>query len=63
MINKNLTGRKEILQYTRRSWQTVKHWINEEEFPACKLDGVWESSTDLIDDWKKDKILSNNSSD
>ena len=56
MVNKNLTGRKEILEYARRSWQTVERWIKEEEFPARKLDGVWESSTDLIDEWKREKI-------
>jgi hypothetical protein len=61
MVNKNLTGRKEILEYTRRSWQTIREWIRKEDFPAKKLDGVWESSTDLIDEWKKEKITSNTS--
>jgi len=56
MVNRNLVGKKEILLYTRRSWQTVKYWIKKEGFPARKLDGIWESSADLIDEWKKQKI-------
>jgi hypothetical protein len=59
MVNKNLTGRKEILVYTRRSWEIVWKWIKKEDFPARKLDGVWESSTDLIDEWKRGKITKN----
>ena len=61
MENKNLVGKKEILNYTRRSWKTVKIWIIDEGFPAMKLDGVWESSIDMIDNWKKKKILKNKS--
>lgn len=60
MPDKNLVGKKEILSYTRRSWQTVKIWINEQGFPAKKLDGVWESSGKLIDEWKEKIILKRN---
>lgn len=58
MVNKNLIGKKEILFYTRRSWKTIKKWIKKEKFPAKKLEGIWESSADLIDEWKKHKINS-----
>ncbi len=61
MPNNNLVGKKEILSYTRRSWKTVKAWIIKENFPAMKLDGVWESSGEMIDDWKKKKILQDKS--
>ena len=61
MVNKNLTGTKEIHDYVRRSWETIERWIKEEGFPAKKLDGVWESSTDLIDEWKREKIGKNHS--
>lgn len=57
MTNKNLTGKKEIMTYTRRSWKTINVWINKEQFPAKKLDGVWESMTDLVDQWKQKRIM------
>jgi hypothetical protein len=47
---------KEIAAYTRRSRQTIQTWIEKEEFPACKIDGIWESMKSLIDDWKVKKI-------
>jgi hypothetical protein len=56
VVNKCLTGKKEIMLYTRRSWVTIHGWIKNSNFPARKLDGVWESATDLIDDWKKSQI-------
>lgn len=53
---KNLVGVKEITGYTRRSWDTISVWIECRSFPAKKIDGVWESMTDLIDDWKAKAI-------
>lgn len=61
-MNKSLTGKKEITTYARRSWMTVHDWIQRDEFPARKLDGVWESMTDLIDKWKEERIVTKQSS-
>jgi len=55
-MNKNLSGIKEITGYAKRSWTTISIWICNEGFPAKKMEGVWESQTDLIDKWKADKI-------
>jgi hypothetical protein len=57
-MGKSLTGKKEISKYAKRSWQTVFKWIQEDKFPARKIDGIWESDAELIDLWKKEKILS-----
>ena len=55
-MRKSLVGKKEITAYSRRSWLTVKRWIANGNFPATKIDGVWESDTELIDEWKRTKI-------
>jgi hypothetical protein len=55
-MGKSLVGKKEITAYVRRSWMTIRKWIMEDSFPARKIDGVWESDTSLVDDWKKAKI-------
>lgn len=55
-MGKNLQGKKEITAYARRSWLVVLRWVKEEAFPAAKIDGVWESDTSLIDEWKRTKI-------
>ena len=55
-MRKSLVGKKEITAYSRRSWITVKRWILTGNFPATKIDGVWESDTELIDEWKRTKI-------
>lgn len=57
VMGKSLTGKKDISKYAKRSWQTILLWIKHERFPACKIYGIWESDTDLIDAWKKSKIL------
>lgn len=51
MDKRRLNGRKEICAYTGRSWPTVQNWIDQKDFPARRLDGIWISMTDLIDDW------------
>ena len=51
-----LIGTKEISDYTGRSWPTIARWIREEGFPAKKMEGVWESNKDLIDEWRR-KLL------
>lgn len=47
-----LTGMKEISKYVNRSQATVIRWIKNKNFPAKKIDGVWESHTGKIDDWR-----------
>lgn len=47
-----LTGMKEICGYVSRSEATVLAWIRDEDFPAKKIDGIWESHTKMIDDWR-----------
>lgn len=56
-----LIGRKEIMNYTGRSWPVIHEWIKERRFPARKIDGVWESYTFLVDDWKVQIITAENS--
>jgi hypothetical protein len=40
----------------RRGWGKVKGWIDEKGFPAKKIDGVWQSDTNLIDRWFRETI-------
>jgi len=49
---KFLTGMKEICKYVSRSESTVINWIRDEDFPAKKIDGIWESHTGMIDSWR-----------
>jgi hypothetical protein len=56
-LDKTLVGKREIRAYVRRSWQTIAAWIEAEGFPARKIKGVWESDTDLVDAWRRKKIL------
>jgi len=51
-----LTGKKMITAYVGRSWTTIRKWAQERNFPARKIDGVWESDTDLIIRWRKEEI-------
>lgn len=52
-----LLSMDEIEDFTGRSRQIIRRWVEEENFPAVKVDGRWESSTDLIDDWRKRRIV------
>ena len=50
-----LSGMKEIGGYLRRSEATVTKMMKQHpNFPAEKLGGIWESDTDLIDNWKRE---------
>lgn len=51
-----LVGKKEIARYVRRSWDVIMLWIQKENFPAEKHAGVWESCTELIDEWRKNRL-------
>ncbi len=53
-----LSGMKEITDHCKRSESTILKLIREEKFPAEKVGGIWESDTDLIDDWRKKLIVS-----
>lgn len=57
VTTKSLTGKKRIACYANRSWATVLKWIKDDHFPATKIDGIWESDKEMIDNWKKNKIL------
>ena len=52
-----LSGMKEICDYIHRSEATVLEWIRTSGLPATKLGGIWESDSDLIDQWKKELIM------
>ena len=53
-----LSGMKEICVYVRRSEATVLDWIRHLGLPAKKLNGgIWESDTNLIDEWRVKQIL------
>ncbi len=47
---------QEITAYSGRNKATVKRWIAEENFPAVKIDGRWESNTELIDEYRCRRI-------
>ena len=51
-----LTGKKQICNFLGRGWPTVEKWIIEKNFPARKIDGVWESDSDLITAWRRRQI-------
>ena len=51
-----LIGRKMIMSFVGRSWATIMMWVKQRNFPARKIDGVWESDTDLIIEWRKKEI-------
>ena len=51
-----LTGRKEIQNFVGRRWEIIIRWINDQNFPARKIDGQWESDAELIVEWRKDRI-------
>jgi hypothetical protein len=51
-----LTGRKEIQNFCKRSWDTILDWIRKRGFPAAKVDGVWEADAHAIIEWRR-KII------
>lgn len=52
-----LSGMKQICEYIRRSECTVLSLVRTEGFPAKKIGGIWESDTELIDEWRKGNIV------
>ena len=61
VIMSHLKGSLQICKYTNRSPATIfgrNGWVKSLNFPAKMIsDGIWESDTDLIDEWRKDQIL------
>ena len=51
-----LSGMKAICTYINRSEATVLGWIRDLGFPAKKLGGIWESTTDLADKWHLEQL-------
>jgi hypothetical protein len=51
-----LNGKKDISKFVGRSWSTIRKWIDEKEFPARKLDGIWEADAELIIQWRQKQI-------
>ena len=56
-MTKILTGRKQIQMFVGRAWEVILKWKRRDGFPMQKLDGVWESDTTLILEWRKGQIL------
>ena len=55
--NTSLVGRKEIVSFTGRSWNVIKNWIANDNFPAKKRDGRWESDKVLIINYRRQQIM------
>jgi len=53
-----LVGMKSICDYTQRSESTVLGLIRDEDFPAAKIKGIWESSTEMVDKWRVGMVSS-----
>lgn len=52
-----LVGMKEICTYMRRSEATVLKLVQEyEDFPAKKINGIWESDKTMIDVWRRKQL-------
>lgn len=51
-----LQGMKQIVDHMKRSEATVLKLIREEGFPAVKIAGSWESTTEQIEKWRELKV-------
>lgn len=47
---------EEIAIYSSCSKNTILKRVEDDNFPATKVDGRWESNTDLIDSWQRRRI-------
>ncbi len=54
---KILVGMDAIGDYYGRDVKTIKHLIENDNFPATMVCGRWVSHTDLIDDYQKLRIM------
>ena len=55
-MGKLLIGMDAIEDYTGRNKRTIRKWVEQNNFPAIKIDGRWESNTALIDQWRLRRI-------
>lgn len=51
-----LSGMDEISGFVNRSAPTLLKWKKEQGFPMEKINGVWESDTELILEWRKNRL-------
>jgi len=51
-----LTGMKAICKYVNRSEPSVLMMVRKYDFPAGKIEGIWESDTEIIDAWRRDQV-------
>jgi hypothetical protein len=48
----------QITDFFKYSEVTILKLVREQGFPARKITGgIWESDTELIDEWRKDQIM------
>lgn len=52
----DLQRMKQICSHCNKSVSTVLMLIRSEDFLVTIIGGRWESDTDLITDWRKEKI-------
>jgi len=55
-----LSGMKQICQFMGRSEATMLMIIRDMDFPATKICGIWESDTELADQWRLRQINGRN---
>lgn len=53
---RTLNGMKEITDYVGRHKSVIRKWVEEDNFPAVKIDGRWEANTVLIDRFRQKRI-------
>lgn len=51
-----LSGLNQICKHIKRSEDKVLQWIRTKNFPARKIDGRYETTTDLIEEWVEDMV-------
>lgn len=53
----SLVGIDAIVDFTERPLNVIRKWISEDNFPAKKRDGRWESDKILIMDYRRQQIM------
>ena len=51
-----LQGMQQICDHYGKSESTMMMLIQSEDFPAVKIGGQWESDTEVIEEWRKERI-------
>lgn len=52
-----LKGKKEIVQFSEYSWETIMELKRTRRFPVSKIRNRWVSDRVLIVRWTRDQIL------